>query len=168
MKGAKRKAATPRFTPANIGEIMAITPEVLYLLQEPNCIQYLNPVSPPLDKVSNSRKTFSLNLIFFGFRFIVALLLQYPMTSYSMIIPSILLLISSLSFLLMSSYVSPGYAECGGNLADIYASHKEEEDICAYCSILREKSMKHCHRCNRCVKKFDHHCPWIHNCVGQK
>ena len=38
--------------------------------------------------------------------------------------------------------------------------------FCAECKRHLRKNMYHCHICGRCIYRYDHHCPWINNCVG--
>jgi len=49
---------------------------------------------------------------------------------------------------------------------DIHEARKKNPYYCSKCSIWRPIRTHHCRTCGTCFLEFDHHCPWIANCVG--
>ncbi|RMZ96205.1 putative S-acyltransferase 23 [Brachionus plicatilis] len=40
--------------------------------------------------------------------------------------------------------------------------------LCHTCKAIKPYRASHCRACNRCILAYDHHCPYIQNCVGYK
>jgi len=38
---------------------------------------------------------------------------------------------------------------------------------CQKCCSIKPERAHHCSVCHRCIRKMDHHCPWVNNCVGE-
>ncbi|KAL7862982.1 hypothetical protein SRHO_G00119660 [Serrasalmus rhombeus] len=38
---------------------------------------------------------------------------------------------------------------------------------CPKCCSIKPQRAHHCSICKRCIRKMDHHCPWVNNCVGE-
>ena len=65
----------------------------------------------------------------------------------------------------MTSYMDPGYLKQEFKLMHLLENF-HSDDICARCEVLTTPRSHHCNIDDRCIERWDHHCPWINNCVG--
>ncbi|XP_061881141.1 palmitoyltransferase ZDHHC12-B-like isoform X1 [Entelurus aequoreus] len=94
-----------------------------------------------------------------------------------LLLPVLFFLLVVLSVLLYFavSLMDPGFV-----LSDtVKASDLETESMmpqtstarlrrCGFCLLQQPMRAKHCQTCKKCVRRFDHHCPWMENCVGER
>ncbi|KAM9744667.1 palmitoyltransferase ZDHHC12-B-like [Menidia menidia] len=95
-----------------------------------------------------------------------------------LLLPALFFLLIMLSVLLYFrvSLMDPGFV-----LSDTAGPSPDDETVamipqsstlrqrrCGYCHLQQPMRAKHCQTCKRCVRRFDHHCPWIENCVGER
>nr|XP_021529744.1 probable palmitoyltransferase ZDHHC12 isoform X3 [Aotus nancymaae] len=87
----------------------------------------------------------------------------------------LLLVLGSLLLYLAVSLMDPGYVNVQPQPQQ---EIKEEQTAmvppalplrrCRYCLVLQPLRARHCCECRRCVRRYDHHCPWMENCVGER
>ncbi|XP_069775140.1 palmitoyltransferase ZDHHC12-B isoform X1 [Narcine bancroftii] len=96
----------------------------------------------------------------------------------------LLLVLCSMLLYFITSLMDPGYVTFDDELKmspSIYCDLGEKEQMvpviqkakrlrrCGYCMVQQQPMRsKHCQSCQHCVRRYDHHCPWIENCVGER
>uniref|UniRef100_A0A1B0DC24 Palmitoyltransferase n=1 Tax=Phlebotomus papatasi TaxID=29031 RepID=A0A1B0DC24_PHLPP len=95
--------------------------------------------------------------------------------------PIHVILFNTIVFLLAMSHLRAVFSDPGTvplpqsrlDFSDIHTTEKgemekEEWTVCTRCETFRPPRAHHCRICKRCIKRYDHHCPWINSCVSYK
>ena len=128
-------------------------------------------IKTPLKKVQKSPSTAYLFMFLIVFSYILVNFLtfsDFSINSYMLYLTHSSFALAFI-FFLISWIRDPGYLKKDPSIDFFECVEKfDTNHLCPECEVIRTSRSRHCNICNRCVERFDHHCPWINSCVGAK
>ena len=122
----------------------------------------------------------SFFIILIPFSLFIAFNTNFYKEQLSILIPLIatFFFIITVILLFMASFKDPGILlrfELENNIIEDRKKCKifqlgfiQNYKYCGSCKIIRPSRSTHCGDCDNCVEKFDHHCPWVGQCIGKR
>ncbi len=149
-------------TPAMRSEIVKLLEEKDSLLRD--CLM----IKTPLKKQGKHVKTLIAFVLMMSIAMLLINCVVYPTVDLPVLQHSCTAaFIISMVLCVLSWLKDPGYIQKDHDLQFMTLLEKFEPNcLCPECEVIRTNRSRHCNICNRCVDRFDHHCPWINNCVG--
>lgn len=80
---------------------------------------------------------------------------------------SMVLFFLSFYFLFRAGWTEPGIIP-RMEKSELYLGGSLANRVCRRCNIRQPNRVKHCYHCDNCIQRFDHHCPWVNQCVGER
>mmetsp|Transcript_28479 Transcript_28479/g.43062 ORF Transcript_28479/g.43062 Transcript_28479/m.43062 type:complete len:215 (-) Transcript_28479:598-1242(-) len=171
IKGARKdikdtKGKEPVDYIENIGSPDLVV-ELNSLLQPPRMRCFILGSSPPVKKVERSYWTVIFYYIIFALVMGLKGLEVYTRDTHQWLtIASISCDSISLLLHLILACTNAGRLENKNieflKLLQVFDS----SSLCPECQVIRTSRSRHCIICHQCIDRYDHHCPWINNCVG--
>jgi palmitoyltransferase ZDHHC13/17 len=120
----------------------------------------------PVHKVEQSYATIVAYFLLYGVVLFCKVIFVYPWLEERSVHTAVLLDVLTLGLHFALSVMQPGFLRSKtidfARLLETFDS----SSLCPECEVIRTAGSRHCIVCHRCVDRYDHHCPWINNCVG--
>ena len=120
----------------------------------------------PVQKVTRSYQTILAYYFLYSLVVFFKVTVIFPKQELEPTLLAIFVDIVTIMLHLMLSLFEPGYLK-NDNIDFIRLLETfDSSSLCPECETIRTAGSRHCIICHRCVDRYDHHCPWINNCVG--